>query len=208
MLDSQPTSRSFRFSLLTLVLLTTIVALGIAVAQLYWEVAPLRDEVKRLRAEVGELDITDKTKVHAVGVVTDNQLRWKWRVWVPEGANYVARGFGEDIPAQGYPDTGATITLSQPGEHVLEWGIEYDPRSERWEGRLKVRGSSAGSDPQPWVDWSSRSTSSSGVGTRTTRVYDAGERVELMRLRCTNDDNTPASPDDPVPGFLIWIEPQ
>jgi len=47
-------------------LVTAIVALSITVATLYGEIGPLREAVARLRNEVGELNIDDPTKLHAI----------------------------------------------------------------------------------------------------------------------------------------------
>ena len=66
-----------RYSLLTLVLATTIVALSITVVMLYREADPLRKEVARLRNEVGELNISDPSKLHAIRIDTSNELEWK-----------------------------------------------------------------------------------------------------------------------------------
>lgn len=201
------TYRLTRFSLLNLVLMTTIVSLGVTVYMLYQEVAPLRAEVKRLRDEVGELHIEDKTKLHAIRVETENELEWKWRIWLPEGTSYKLRGFGDDIPLESFPEMGGTIYLREPGEHVVRWLIKHDPKNDRWEGRLHHDGSSVGSDTQPWVEWGHWSASGSGVGT-STKVYDPDEQVELVRRRYTNEKSPPADPKDPLPGFMIWLEPK
>ncbi len=208
-MDHEParTYRLTQFSLLNLVLMTTVVALGVTVYLLYQEVAPLRAEVKRLRDEVGELHVEDKSKVHAIRVETDNELEWKWRIWVPVGAIYNLRGFGDEIPNDGFPDTGGTIYLREPGEHVVRWVIKRDPKNGRWAGSLHQGGSSAGSDTQPWVEWPARSGAISGVGT-STRVFEPHEQVELARHRYENKNNPPAKPTDPLPGFMIWLEPQ
>jgi hypothetical protein len=63
-----------------------------------------------------------------------------------------------------------------------------------------------GSDAQPWVEWGHWSAGSSGVGP-STDVFELGERVELIRRRYTNEDDPPANPNDPLPGFMIWLEP-
>ena len=196
-----------RFSLLTLVLLTTIVALGVTVGLLYRELAPLRAEVSLLRDELGDLNVGDKTKLHVIRAETDNKLHWKWRIWIPEGKEYIVRGVGEDIPKEGWPPFGSSIALREPGEQVVEWVIQYDPEGDRWAGHLQHEGSKAGNDTQPWVQWTDWSSSSHGVET-LTKVFETDKTVELYRMRCTNDDDPPKSADDPLPGFMIWLEPR
>ncbi|MCI0492400.1 MAG: hypothetical protein L0Z07_05650, partial [Planctomycetes bacterium] len=51
-----------RFTLLTLLLLMTIVAMAIAMIQLWREVGPLRADNRRLRQEFGYLSIRDENK--------------------------------------------------------------------------------------------------------------------------------------------------
>ena len=118
--DAPRKPKRARFSVLTLLLMTTLVALSVTVAMLYREIGPLREEVSRLRNEVGELNIEDPEKLHAIQVETDNELEWKWRIWVPEGASYRLRGDGGPVPKEGYPTNGGTMYLRDPGEHPRE----------------------------------------------------------------------------------------
>ncbi len=206
--DSAPTTyRLTQFSLVNLVLMTTIVALAITVYRLWHEVAPLRAEVKLLRNEVGELYVEDASKLHAIQVETENQLEWKWRIWVPEGASYAVRSYGDQVPEKGYPKWGGTMYLREPGEHVLRYIIRFDPENDRWEGGLQMEGGSVGSNFQPWVEWKSRGSTTSGVG-KTTQVFEPVERVLITRQRYEDHDNRPTAPSDPLPGFMIWLEPQ
>lgn len=198
--------RRRQFSLLNLVLITTVVALSVTVYLLDSEVGPLRQEVKRLRDEVGELHIEDKSKLHAIRVDTDNSLEWKWRVWVPEGTICKVRSTGDAIPAEGFPADGGTVYLREPGEHVLRWVVSRDEKNNRWVGEFRHSTGSVGYDQQPWVEWGRRFAREEGVG-RKTQVFEPDERVVLIRRRYTNRDNPPANPDDPLEGFLIWIEP-
>jgi hypothetical protein len=208
-MDYEPrkTYRLTQFSLLNLVLMTTIVALGVTVYLLQQRVAPLEAEVKRLRDEVGELNIQDPSKLHAIQVQTDNQLEWKWRIYVPEGVSYAVRSYGNQIPEDNFPQWGGTMYLREPGEHVLRYVIRYDPEGDRWEGSLQMKSGSVGSHHQPWVTWKGRGSTSSGVG-MTTQVFEPDKRVLITRRRYEDDSNPPAKPTDPLPGFMIWLEPQ
>jgi hypothetical protein len=184
---------------------TAIVALSVTVAMLYRELGPLREEVSRLRNEVGELNVEDPTKLHAIRVETDNELEWKWRIWIPEGASYRLRGDGGPVPKEGYPMTGGTMYLREPGEHVIRYQIRRDPRDGRWNGSLHTQTGSVGKDHQPWVEWSSRTSTGSGVGT-STRSYEIDQRVEIIRHR-VSQANSSANIEDPAAGFIVWLEP-
>jgi hypothetical protein len=74
-----------RLSLLSAILLMTIAGMAIVLVQLWREVGPLRDDNRRLRDEVGELTISDPSKIHAIEVRMKEPLIWKFHVWVPEG---------------------------------------------------------------------------------------------------------------------------
>ncbi|WP_425399820.1 hypothetical protein [Aeoliella sp.] len=200
-------TRRPRFSLLTLVLVTTIVALAVSVAMLYREVRPLRAEVQRLRAEVGELHVGDKAKIHAIHVPSGSKLEWKWRIWIPEGVTYCLRSSGGNIPLAEFPEYGGTMYLREPGEHVIRYVIERDPKRGGWSGKLVHDSGSVGSRSQPWVEWSSWSASGEGVGD-ATEVFEPDSRVLIARRRYTNEDDPPNDPKGPLPGFMIWLEPR
>ena len=61
-MPTESQSRRPRFSLLTLLLLMAIAAMGIVIWQLWSEVEPLRAEVRNLRLETGRLTIDDPAK--------------------------------------------------------------------------------------------------------------------------------------------------
>jgi hypothetical protein len=92
-----------RISLISALLLMTIVGMAMVIAQLWHEVGPLRKEVRALRNEVGRLSIDDPTKVHAIEVRTNEQLSWKWRVWVPENAKVSFHTKWGNVPRTGVP---------------------------------------------------------------------------------------------------------
>jgi hypothetical protein len=80
----------FRFSILNLLLLTTVIALSIAVVQISGD---LKEE-RRLRTELlqkgGIFEISDVTKVHVVPVHATNEMQtYRWRVYVPPGRSII-----------------------------------------------------------------------------------------------------------------------
>ncbi len=195
-----------RFSLLTVLLVTTIVGMAIVVVMQWRSLAPLRAEVRRLRNEVGDLSVDDPTKLCAIQVNTHDELTWKWRVWVPQGKVYRVREYGGEVPKEGYPEDGGTVWLREPGEHVVEYRIIRDPRDDQWYGWLQTRSGGVGKDAQPWVKWPSRRSSTGGVGT-TTQSFEPDRRVELIRHRVSQaGHNVPF--EDPAAGFMVWLEPE
>ncbi len=207
MRDEKPLRpRRVQFSILTILLVTTIIALSISLAMLSHEITPLREEVARLRDEVGELNVQDATLLHAIRVDTENELEWKWRIWLPEGANYRLRAHGGPVPKDGYPSDGGTIYLREPGEYVVRYLIRRDPRDGKWNGSLHTRTGSVGKDHQPWVEWTSRTSASGGVGA-STRSFETDQRVEIIRHRVSTKAKSSTAIEDPAAGFMIWLEP-
>ena len=194
-----------RYSMRTLIVVTTIIALSITVAMLYREVGPLREELARLRNEVGELNIEDPTKLHAIRVDTNSELEWKWRIWIPEGASYRVHRKGGSVPKEGYPSGGGSMHLREPGEHVIRYLIRRDPRNGRWNGSLHTPIGSVGGDDHPWVEWLSIASAGSGVGSYT-RSYETDEQVEIIRHRVSQVKDS-ADIEDPSAGFVVWLEP-
>lgn len=80
-----------RISLLSLLLLTALVACGIVIAIQTRELGPLRQEVTRLRIETGQLTIIDPEKIYITRLESSDELTWKWRVYLPTGTQYDLR---------------------------------------------------------------------------------------------------------------------
>ena len=133
-------NRGLRFSLRTLMLLTTFVAMAVSLlvsARNNRRLARINEslgkENRRLRDEVGELSIEDEGQLHAIRIPTDSYLEWTWRVWIPQGREYRLRCVGDQIPKEGWPSgTGGTMWLRQAGEHVIRYRIRRDPKDDRF----------------------------------------------------------------------------
>lgn len=172
--QSEPSARRPRFSLFTLLLLTSITALSITVGLLWREVKPLRVENKRLHEERGTLMIDDPTKLQAIKIPDRfaGEGRVSYRIFVPKGSLYWAFVVVNDIAKEGYPQverypmrysvlgSGTNLPLHgrlEPGEHVLTIRT--------------VRRSSDQSDIQLIVDglWTHRHTRRPIAGRRSYR---------------------------------------
>lgn len=204
--DPPVPKKRLRFSLATVLLAMTLLGLTLTVAMLYRELVPLRKEVARLRDEVGELNLGDRSQLHAIRVDTDNELEWKWRVWIPPGTVYRVRAHGGPVAKEGFPGDGGTVYIHDSGEHMIRYRVRFDPKDNRWEGALETRGASVGADDQPWVEWPSKSSTSEGVG-KTTQAFKSDQPVLLIRHRVSKATSSSAI-EDPAAGFMIWLERQ
>jgi hypothetical protein len=199
-------SRRPRISLLSAFLLMTIVGMAIVIIQLWRELGPLRDEVHRLRNEMGVLVVDDPTKIHAIQVNTRDELTWKWRVWIPPGRKCVIRAFSDGIPKKGFPQQGGSLFIHEPGEHMIGYEIDRDRINGKWYGKTTLAGTgSVGKDDQPWVEWTTKTSTSGGVPT-DVRTFESDQRVELIRFRISQTSDS-SKIEDPSAGFMIWLEP-
>lgn len=201
-----------RFSLLTVFLLTTIVAMAITIALLWRDVRPLRADNRRLRDEVGELAIDDPMKIHAIQVRTKEDLVWKWRVWVPEGVSVNAHCQWGKVPRVGLPPSNNSLLITS-GEHWIELSARKDRDNKNWEGSLATDGASIGTIIQPdehWFDWHGSTSVSGGVNFSTVAEKDSRESFILQRYRTSQAPNSAAvqKSDEPAVGFIIWVDRQ
>jgi hypothetical protein len=183
----------------------TIAGMAIVIVGLWREVGPLRDEVRRLRDEVGVISVDDPERIHAIRIDTGGDLLWKWRVWLPENRVYVLRSHGDKVPKEAYPNEGGSIWLREPGEHVIVYRIQRNAQNDEWYGQLETRTGRVGSDNHPWVTWSTKTSTSGGVG-NSTQAFEATERVEIIRHRVSQNSDS-SKIEDPAAGFMIWLEP-
>jgi hypothetical protein len=203
------TYRLSRFSLLNLVLMTTIAALGIVVALQHRELAPLRQEVARLRTEVGELTIDDSQKLYAVSVKKAGGYRWEWRIHYPEGHDFWVH-LSHRVPKKGLPSTSSSVAFlgARGGEETL---VAEVLRGENGERYVYLRSSSLNrSSPlnSPYLnvdesDWLNGRTmiGSTLAGEGQQISTDADKPLILLRL----ESDKRGKPDGYDEGLLIWI---
>jgi len=197
-----------RVSLLTLLLLMTIVAMGLALIKL----VPLRNEVVRLRNETGRLLVSDQTKLHAIQIKTYTDLTWRWRLFVPTGKTYWLKDQLNKVPLRDFPEITGGWPL-QPGLQVLTIALRRNDAKQCWDMTTEFvdqDGSASSSitpvyvDSQTWPDGKHFGTATSGVGA-TSRMQDEQERLLLLRKRV---QLTQGRAPPLAQGLLSWIEPE
>jgi hypothetical protein len=122
--------RRFQYSLSTLMLLTTIAALVLALFATYRELRQARaerraavQEVKKYRDEMGYLEITDPKMVYARGVRTMAVNRWLWRVYLPKDRQFCVCTSTEQVPMEGFPSQCDRCPIGS-GEHLIDVAAE------------------------------------------------------------------------------------
>ena len=198
--EPMPVSRP-RVSLLSLLLLTGMIASWLTTASLWSEIAPLRRELRQLRDESGTLSITDNRKPHAIELETEDPNHWKWRVWVPEGRRYEVCCVHGGVPLKGLPARNTLVWLD-PGTHVIDYRLTREETRDAWSATVEA----ANAIDATRVAWGEPAWYIvRGVG-RSTTAFDADEPAVLCRYRASNDAN-PRTINGPTDGFMIWLEP-
>jgi hypothetical protein len=203
-----------RFSLLTALLVTTIVALAALVVSQWRAVGPLRAEVRLMRDEVGELSIEDPTKIHAIEMATDDRQVWRWWVWVPEGEAVAAKFKWGVVSRTGFPEDAAGMDL-KPGESVITLRADRGQGNGQWECTLQSEGGVGKTmeipDGAAWFDWSG-SDCVEGMGVGRSTSVERGDEAEFLleRYRVIHYEELVNGqlPEGPVPGFIVWLERQ
>lgn len=216
-----------RFSILTALLLLTIAGLAVTVWRQSFEAEPLRQEVRRLRQELGHLTIDDENKIYAIQVPSVSANAKRFRVYLPKNRKFVLRSRIHTIagrpPGQARKDwfanldgSGGTSTLDS-GEFTIEVFVERpDEKSDHWNLRYNINGRGGGAygSVMPWLDDRRRWTSEAEARFDEQNERDADDGLVLFELRQGDLKEFPGgfsvTPPDKTkeqPGVMLWIEP-
>ncbi len=209
-----------RISISTALLLMTIVALTLAVAQAWREVGPLQIRIRALENETGYLAVEDPSKIYALAVhnVADDSNTWKWRVHLPPDRKYLLHMTAAKLDHQNVPNIADSTFWLESGDLVIEaaavkdqdgnWILRNAIEHRNPDGSQGDRSSSS-VNLGPDAPWANGNTISSGIG-QSDGPLDPEKRLELLRVRA-NDPTmakrgaTTITPK-PTNGLLIWID--
>lgn len=124
--SASPQKRSWgiRFSLLSMILLITVVALAISRWQLSEQLSQLKVRNEQLSQALGIPPITDRTKVTAIGVPVMAQDSWEWHVFLPEGKEYDLYVAFTHVPGEGLPENPIHVETLTNGEVRINLSID------------------------------------------------------------------------------------
>ena len=220
--------RRWQFSLKTLLIVVTLIALMMALwatnnklheigEEYRYYKSETKAEIEKYRAELGHLTISDPKRVHAAQVPTLDGT-WRWRVYIPEGRKLKLRNRAGRVPRTGYPG-GMAITM-EPGEHTVWAGMQ-----KNLEGRQVFTVKSSGAETAiifsdkdiAWIKkYKELPRNSSGVLDGKTQSAEPGMPLLLLRSRVQKktidkapDGTVIGSSTEPYPGpadgIMIWI---
>lgn len=201
---------SLRALMLALVLLT-LFASHLVTSYRLWRA---EGEVRRLRDQLGELVVSDPTRIHVLPVELQEPKAWRWRLYLPPSRNYELHEAMSDIPPQGVVRGGHSVF--RPGEYTVTARIQRDEHA-RWSLMLFYdQGSASMPFPAEQTDWLERREggfqTEGVIGTvhgRGTQVFAPNDAVVLLRVRAST--KVPgggwSAPAGPTQGVLLWIRP-
>jgi hypothetical protein len=226
---TNPPSKRFRFSLLTILFLMALVACGFTIWRQWRELVPLRVEVRQMRAELGHLSIDDETRPYAIQLHEWEDDVWRWRVYLPPGSNYNLYEASGVLPAHdGMPDAnwlrvlstapnvsrGSYSSVQLQGTFLIE--ALLTPHGDGWRLRtLPGGGESVYRFRDDWLsnDFVRRSMVRSHAGVKRQIEFKPGEPIMLFYLAKPDITTQPGPPQhkgyglpkDAAEGIVLWL---
>ena len=224
--ESSPTQRAaampqLRFSLRSFFLFLFVACLIGSNVFTAWENRRLNEKLNQkdriidnLQVQVGQLVVTDPTKVHVVAIPTYEHLTWRWRVHVPDEGVTSLRQATLKIPESGIR-MNRLIRALPVGESDVIVAVHKDIDDNWYLSTILARRSPAGplgkQDQQTRpLKWTTVSPcwSTDQAGTNGTESMTPGEPMVLLRHRRYKRGAGSRFRADPEPcdGVLICIE--
>ncbi|WDI40186.1 hypothetical protein [Bremerella sp. P1] len=140
--ETQPTGCRFRFSILTILLVTTVVGLSLAYFRSRSDLLDAQAELTDVRQTYELIDVEDNQKIYVRMMKVPASNMWQWRVFLPEGSRYRIKFDYNSIPPKTpKPATRSNLTLS-PGTYVITQMFIFEPASNasKWKFNLAATG--------------------------------------------------------------------
>ena len=210
-----------RFSMLNLLLLCTIVALGVTLWNNSKLIMPLRAELRDLRKELGYFRVDEPDKINALEADVVTGKAWRWRLHLPASAGYRLRcqaGVWEDIDLQ---DKSAWLKSikGKGGRYSLPSGqFTLNVSLEQYDGNWYIRCAYENElkttfqikDTDNWFGELLQHEHFSELNTTRIKQFEADEPVVLLHYRRKknedgNEFGAMQKTAGPTPSFIIWI---
>jgi len=180
-----------------------------------WKLHEARDELLKLRNELGHLTIVDPTRLNIISVPTEEDGKRRWRVYVPKGARYTLSAVTQEIPAKGRP-SGKQSRISTPppeGEFTLTVRTEGNEKAG-WRLSVSTGHGKASlgiaDDHAGWLKGiGGGGECAARAGGQGTETFARGQSFDLLRQHQWTPDRSGAftSPGPkPSDGVLIWVD--
>ncbi|MEX2138419.1 MAG: hypothetical protein WD894_04115 [Pirellulales bacterium] len=208
--DLRATRRRFRFSIRALLLAIAFGALVISHVYTSQQLQETRQENLLLRQELDRFQVEDEQKLHVAALTSPDRLTWRWRLFVPEGRQFVLRTEHKNLPESGLPTPLGWVGDDLPAGELIVTVMAHKKRSGDWSIiTMAPRRRSTFTVPvanSRWLDemdYTSRQEGQSGVVS-----YQPGETAMLLRARKSKQLGAGRVTVDmqPTDGLMVWIE--
>ena len=224
-----------RYSLGTLLILVAVVGVIVGSFVVGTRLRRAERELKALRDETGRLTISDRSQVHVINVAVadftgadvtgDEPNTWRWRLFIPKGQKYSWNLAAKDIPQLDVPqqagvkaisnepywerDNEVLVTATLRRQDDSHWRLSVesrigDSKNQMGGGSLKI--------PAENLAWNTEGASTDGrvAGSRGTQLYEPRRAIILLQRRplARQPDGSSKPSPDPMPGFMIWLQPE
>ncbi len=215
-----PTRRRVRFSLLTLLLLTALLVVGMSHYVTSRRLDATQAELRKANNDLGQLTVDDASQLHAISLPTFQHQQWRWRVQLPPGPRYRLRWLVDNVPQDGVPQAPRANQVE-----LLDSYAKPVVTGEPFILTLALTKDAAGkasltcalpdrSSTIPFKDQPAWSDGDSGIGWSTwTAGMQGTESVDktapLMLLRYRRGKEVPGGwtvETNPTEGIAVWIE--
>jgi hypothetical protein len=193
----------FRFGIFDMFMLVTLAIVFASHIVTSRELRQIKVERRRIREEIGYLNVDDKSKAYIRPVPSTDPLTWKTRIYLPKGSYRVCVAF--EWLEDGFPKP-LRLPRSIGGgeEFILTAGLH---RSDDGVWSLSVWNPDVGSryvdkEGRDWLGDLQSTYFPSRQG-----AYSSKERIPLVRQKVRRQRPPSREADGAIKGLMIWIEP-
>ncbi len=211
--------RRARFSMLALVWMLTVAALGVGLYRAGQEVVPLRASINRLRSELGYFSVPETTKTYVRRTKSKLPRAWQWRLALPPGRHYALRVYVGAAPDSKTIGRQAWFDLlnqsSAPIGDQLSGEVAYEAvmlhHDDRWwlrMGHLTDEGQSMPLGAQfEWLSDDSGWFDSSDASYDRVTAFDSAEPLMLLNVERNLRPSQPAADDSRAASASVQSRP-
>ena len=204
-----------KFSLKTLLLVLTLVALTVLLGVTRVELAEKTAQLKEYRDEMRYLDVEDETKIHAINIPGFGRKSWRWRIYLPPDRKFRLRVAYDDVPASGIPSNAPDLMMCElpPGESILTATVSNE--SGQW--RLVLYSETDGNQNFDFAtdvngaktDWLAKrggcSVNVAGISSTVNAATDEPFVLVSYRDGLSPRPGVTATNPNPTDGVILWI---
>lgn len=138
---SRPTGRRFRFSILTLLLVTAIAGTSLAYFRARSDLVQAQARLTDIRQTYQLIDVQDETKIYVRPMKSPATHLWQWRVYLPEGDQYRV-SFAKNMLGQPNDPANEPHMILSPGTYVISQMFNADQSTgfPKWKFQLSAIG--------------------------------------------------------------------